>query len=428
MVPPWLADMSRSAFSSSAPSTRFARPRLGPLAALDGHVVVRRPVLAGVLAGFTLTLAWAVGLTSYVVFRDEVLAGLAQRQQSVALAYEDRIAELRAEIEAARTRRLVESELVERKVEGLVRRQAALEARQQMMSTLAADRPTPPVTPRAADSGAPRPAPISDTVIVKPAPEREARLESRPTLPPVRAVAAADTPADRRIGDLQTALDRLELAQAGALNGLEERFDSRARRMRAVFAELGLDPARLAPKQSAVGGPFLPVTISGTFEAQAARVAATLGDLRRLEKAVAMVPLRRPLRGDADVTSGFGTRIDPFLKRLALHAGVDFRGETGTPVYATAAGRVAEAGWQGGYGNMVQIEHADGLSTLYGHLSAIDVAPGALVVAGQMIGRLGSTGRSTGPHVHYETHIDGDAVDPQRFLRAGVRLGLIEAN
>jgi murein DD-endopeptidase MepM/ murein hydrolase activator NlpD len=105
-----------------------------------------------------------------------------------------------------------------------------------------------------------------------------------------------------------------------------------------------------------------------------------------------------------------------------MHTGIDFRGEMGEPARVTANGTVVSAGWSGGYGRMVEVDHGNGLSTRYGHLSAIDVQVGQIVKIGQSIGRIGSTGRSTGPHLHYETRIDGEAVDPQKFLRAGVRL------
>jgi murein DD-endopeptidase MepM/ murein hydrolase activator NlpD len=105
-----------------------------------------------------------------------------------------------------------------------------------------------------------------------------------------------------------------------------------------------------------------------------------------------------------------------------MHTGLDFRAATGDPVRATANGKVSSSGWMGGYGRMVEVDHGNGLSTRYGHLSEIHVKVGDVVKIGQVIGAVGSTGRSTGPHLHYETRIDGDAVDPQKFLRAGVRL------
>jgi murein DD-endopeptidase MepM/ murein hydrolase activator NlpD len=108
-----------------------------------------------------------------------------------------------------------------------------------------------------------------------------------------------------------------------------------------------------------------------------------------------------------------------------MHTGIDFRGDSGDPVHATAAGTVTEAGWSGGYGRMIEVDHGNGFATRYGHLSKIDVKVGQSIKIGQVIGEIGSTGRSTGPHLHYETRIDGDAVNPQKFLHAGEKLGLI---
>jgi murein DD-endopeptidase MepM/ murein hydrolase activator NlpD len=137
------------------------------------------------------------------------------------------------------------------------------------------------------------------------------------------------------------------------------------------------------------------------------------------------VPVRKPITGEIDFSSTFGVRMDPFLRRPAMHTGLDMRGDTGEPVHATANGKVTVAGREGGYGNMVEIDHGNGFSTRFGHLSAIDVKVGQTVRTGQVVGKIGSTGRSTGPHLHYETRINDEAVDPQKFLKAGLRLGNI---
>jgi murein DD-endopeptidase MepM/ murein hydrolase activator NlpD len=115
--------------------------------------------------------------------------------------------------------------------------------------------------------------------------------------------------------------------------------------------------------------------------------------------------------------------MNPFLGRPAIHTGIDLRGDAGEPVRATATGSVTIAGRLGGYGNLVEINHGNGLATRYGHLSEIDVKIGQIVRIGEVIGKIGSTGRSTGPHLHYETRINGEAVDPKKFLRAGLWLG-----
>ena len=115
-------------------------------------------------------------------------------------------------------------------------------------------------------------------------------------------------------------------------------------------------------------------------------------------------------------TSNFGIRSDPFLGTARMHAGVDIPGPVGTPVYATADGTVDRAERAGGYGNLLELDHGKGIQTRYGHLSKILVAPGAHVTRGQLVALMGSTGRSTGPHLHYEVRIDGHAVNPVPFL------------
>jgi murein DD-endopeptidase MepM/ murein hydrolase activator NlpD len=128
--------------------------------------------------------------------------------------------------------------------------------------------------------------------------------------------------------------------------------------------------------------------------------------------------LLRPVPGP--ITSGYGNRLDPYYHVWQLHPGIDMAAPPGTPIGAAAAGRVTQAGWYGGYGNYTCIEHGqvDGqrLSTCYGHQSTILVAPGQQVAAGQIIGLVGSTGASTGPHLHFEVRIDGRPIDPLPWI------------
>lgn len=116
------------------------------------------------------------------------------------------------------------------------------------------------------------------------------------------------------------------------------------------------------------------------------------------------------------LTSRYGRRIAPTLHVERSHYGVDLAAPVGTPVYATADGVVARAGWLGSYGNLVQLAHAGGYETRYAHLSQFAVAPGQQVRAGELIGLIGSTGRSTGPHLHYEVRINGIAVNPLGYM------------
>jgi murein DD-endopeptidase MepM/ murein hydrolase activator NlpD len=280
-----------------------------------------------------------------------------------------------------------------------------------------------------AASGTPKPSPISDTAVFVAPPDREARLESRVpvVVNPPASKFAKNQGVDNAIVRLQNSLDQVEGRQLAALSSFEDRMEFRMRRMRGVFTDLGLDIGELAAAtpRSAMGGPFVPVKLpadAGPFERQLYRINVTRAQVERLNRTLALVPYRKPVIGEVEFTSGFGVRSDPFLGRPAMHTGLDFRAATGDPVRATANGKVASSGWAGGYGRMVEIDHGNGLSTRYGHLSEINVKVGDSVRIGQVIGTVGSTGRSTGPHLHYETRIDGEAVDPQKFLRAGVRL------
>jgi murein DD-endopeptidase MepM/ murein hydrolase activator NlpD len=128
---------------------------------------------------------------------------------------------------------------------------------------------------------------------------------------------------------------------------------------------------------------------------------------------VGSIPTGLPLAARA-LTSGFGMRVNPVTGVYAEHAGIDLAAPIGTPIIATGDGVVGRAGWDGGYGLMVSVEHGGGIETRYGHMSRIAVTPGERVRTGEVIGFVGSTGRSTGPHLHYETRIDGHPVDPLR--------------
>jgi murein DD-endopeptidase MepM/ murein hydrolase activator NlpD len=395
------------------------------------------PVVFWIVVGTIVVLGmWSAATATYFAFRDDVLTRLIARQAEMQYAYEDRIAELRTKVDRTTSRQLLDQEQFDQKLDQIMRRQTALESRATALGAIPDAAATgsirSPARGAAADtpsSGTPKPSPISDTVIFVAPPDREARLESRaPTAIKVQPNQFAKVQGvDNVLVRLQTSLDSVERRQMAALSAVEDSMESRVRRMRGVFTDLGLDVAQLeaATPRSAIGGPFVPVKLTadaGAFERQLYRINVTRTQMQRLNATLTLVPYRKPVIGEVEFTSGFGVRSDPFLGRPAMHTGLDFRAATGDPVRATANGKVASSGWMGGYGRMVEIDHGNGLSTRYGHLSEIHVRVGDVIKIGQVIGAVGSTGRSTGPHLHYETRIDGDAVDPQKFLRAGVRL------
>jgi murein DD-endopeptidase MepM/ murein hydrolase activator NlpD len=424
--------------------TRRPVARAASAAAQNGYAIVHHgkqvrfgPVVFWIVVGTVVVLGmWSAATATYFAFRDDVLTRLIARQAEMQYAYEDRIAELRAKVDRTTSRQLLDQEQFDQKLDQIMKRQTALESRATALGaipdSLATGSIRPPARGAAADTpatGTPKPSPISDTVIFVAPPDREARLESRaPVVTKVQPNQFAKVQGvDNVLVRLQSSLDQVERRQMAALSSVEDNMESRVRRMRGVFTDLGLDMTQLeaATPRAGVGGPFVPVKLpadAGAFERQLYRINVTRAAVDRLNRTLALVPYRKPVIGEVEFTSGFGVRSDPFLGRPAMHTGLDFRAAMGDPVRATANGKVVSSGWAGGYGRMVEVDHGNGLSTRYGHLSEINVKVGDVIRIGQVIGAVGSTGRSTGPHLHYETRIDGDAVDPQKFLRAGVRL------
>jgi murein DD-endopeptidase MepM/ murein hydrolase activator NlpD len=151
-------------------------------------------------------------------------------------------------------------------------------------------------------------------------------------------------------------------------------------------------------------------------------VAEALARFKAAKGAIDLAPIHKPLGGSVRQSSGFGNRTDPFTRGKAFHAGLDFPSPTGTIVLSAGYGKVTFVGEKSGYGKLVEITHGAGLVTRYGHLSAFLVKEGQTVNTGSPIAKVGSTGRSTGPHLHFEVRRKDSAVDPSRFLAAGKRL------
>ena len=221
------------------------------------------------------------------------------------------------------------------------------------------------------------------------------------------AIAAAAAGGSTAEGPLAR-VEQAQLAQAALLaRALDVRYQTTA----AELEKLGLTTSRVA----AVGGPF---ESAGKADPTFKQLFTNWKKLDTLQDGAIAVPSDKPVKTGA-FTSGYGVRSDPFQGRSAMHAGIDLSGPVGTPIYATADGLITTAGYNsGGYGNLVKIDHGRGIETRYGHLSKMSVYAGQRVKRGEMIGRMGSTGRSTGSHLHYEVRIDGRAVNPVPFMKS----------
>jgi murein DD-endopeptidase MepM/ murein hydrolase activator NlpD len=208
-------------------------------------------------------------------------------------------------------------------------------------------------------------------------------------------------------------LARVEQQQLEQAALVAKALDVRYQVTAAELKRLGITPARVG-STAGVGGPFESAA-SSTFK----NLFDSWKKLDQLQDGIIAVPSDKPVKTNVEFTSGFGTRSDPFHAGAAFHPGIDLAGSYGTPIYATADGTVIHAGWNsGGYGNLVEIDHGRGITTRYGHMSAILVHEGDHITRGQQVGRMGSTGRSTGNHLHYEVRIDGRAVNPIPFMKS----------
>jgi murein DD-endopeptidase MepM/ murein hydrolase activator NlpD len=237
---------------------------------------------------------------------------------------------------------------------------------------------------------------------------------------PALRVLAAETERVAKIGSSETAL--MTQTQGEVAQGVSE--------LQTVIRHTGINPndyTRRVDGAHGMGGPDIPlqdVRVEGvadkSFSTAFLRASAVLEQMDTLLSAMHHLPLAMPVSGSQfERTSGFGARVDPFTGQYSFHSGVDFAGPWGSLIESTAPGRVIYAGERGGYGNMVEIDHGFGIHTRYGHLSTILVRVGANVPAGAPIGKLGSTGRSTGPHVHYEIWYNDVVRNPSTFIEAG---------
>jgi murein DD-endopeptidase MepM/ murein hydrolase activator NlpD len=304
--------------------------------AIRSHILLIRYALV-------VTAVWLIATGTYFAFRDDALTRLIGVQTEPQIFYEDRSADLRAQVDGITSQKDLDQAMVEQRVNALRQQQARI----------------------------------------------------------------------------SLSLDRVEQNQLAKLNEIRERIDVRARRMQSMLNDLGIKVGR-ASSEDATGGPFIPLrppqSDANAFETQLYRINVGRAQIDRDRQTLLAVPVRKPLIGEIVMTSPFGIRMHPLLRRLAIHTGLDLRGDLGEPVRATATGKVTIAGRQGGYGNMVEISHGNGLVTRFGHLSEISVKVGQVVRIGEMVGRIGSTGRSTGPHLHYEVRVAGYAVDPRPYM------------
>lgn len=448
----------------------------------DGRVqfFTLSPAFQGTVAGLSLIfLGWVAFATVNVIFKDRIIAAKDHSKQQMQLSYENRITDLQLALDESNNAlitaddkfKAVADEVQAKQnaiLSALARKKqvdALLNRQNQIVDAPDADKFGDPVD-IVAPASTPAALPVAQSALGGPASggASEITADPKPVKPrprgakpdhaslfgfggafsklanavfgssrageitpevlarhPVLRQLAYQTERVRKIGAVETAL--MAKTQNEVERGLQD--------IRTALQRTGINPdqfaARLAASRGGVGGPELPlssVQIEGiadrSFQNAYLKTTARLEELDQLLAGMRHVPLTTPVAGPSfERTSGFGARIDPFTGRYAFHPGIDYAGPTGAVVRSTAPGTVVWADVHGGYGKMVEVDHGYGIHTRYAHLSSILVTVGTRLAEGAPVGKLGSTGRSTGPHVHYEVWYDNKVRNPRNFIEAG---------
>ncbi len=398
------------------------------------HMTVRPWMIAlGACVAGAVTIGYLLA-TSYLVLRDDLIGATMARQARMQHEYEDRIAALRAQVDRVTSRQLLDQQVVEEKVDKLMEQQMALTSRHSRIGTLldkaeeqglqGADVPVPAFNPeRKADAKGGIKAIES---LMTGGKAGEAQPSALAYAPVDETVADR---ADRMFSKVTLSLKTIEREQMTQLQQLTSAADDKAGAIEDILRGSGVNVesaektqmATATETEDAVGGPFIEPQPTDRFEASIDDLDVALKRLDAARGIATVLPFANPAPQKI-ITSRFGNRTDPFLGRLAMHSGIDFRFESGERVHCSGGGVVTVAGPSGGYGNMVEVDHGNGLATRYGHMQRILVKVGDKVDPGDVVGLAGSTGRSTGTHLHCEVRRNGQALDPMSFLNAGQRL------
>lgn len=393
------------------------------------HMTIRPWMTAAAICGAGVFVIGYLLATSYLVLRDDLIGATMARQARMQYDYEDRIAALRAQVDRVTSRQLLDQQVVEQKVDKLMQQQMSLSSRHGKLDALLDRAESSGLTDKAGPV-----APGADHAELGNGGKaiEQSLADARPTdvtqdnstlayLPATETVADH---ADRVFSKVTLSLKRIEQDQLTRIKRLTAGADDTADNIQSIIKTVGVAvpvETTVSDDDGGVGGPLLPPENVNQFDQSLADLDTALTRLETVRGTVEQLPFRNPAQGKL-ITSPFGNRKDPFLGKLALHPGVDFHFSPGESIKATAPGKVVSAGWAGGYGNMVEIDHGDGISTRYGHMAEVTVQAGETVKAGEQVGLAGSTGRSTGTHLHYEVRENGHPVDPMYFVNAGIKL------
>lgn len=417
------------------------------------------PVQVGLLVVSLGFLCWVAFASVNVVFKDQIITAKEQHFVRMQTAYEGRLAEMQSaydelnaalvltqerfadatsELEAKHlqlSQIIAHQQTIQNGIQDMRRKLASMEQANKQYASVdtdagkASNKLLMSVTEL---ESAPRQSKVQGSFLGGALATVTAAVQSARTTEQEPEVATALGAETQRI-DLR--LSSLTAAQKEFVNSLEENTVQAVTELESIMAVTGLDVGQLVQRNAnaasnrGTGGPVISLadmdrlTEAGyednDFGKQIYRLVRHLDRLSTLHTTLTSMPLITPVDPNSRISSYFGRRYDPYTKRPAFHSGVDMVGPYKTPVLATAPGKVSFAGRRGPYGRLVELDHGNGFKSRYGHLYAISVKKGEYVDLQQKIGLLGSSGRSTGPHVHYEVWYNGKLRNPGKFFEAG---------
>ncbi|MER0237808.1 M23 family metallopeptidase [Fulvimarina sp. MAC8] len=405
---------------------------------LDHRHLLRGSVISGLAA-------MLLGGMAYYGLQDSAHSSV-PTESALRQSYESRLANLRTKLDEATSRQFVAQKMVESKVDVLLSQQEMIAERYERLEPIFERARENGILPDFANYSTPVPTPrpsfeegefASDTSDISGIRRASAEATDPANMPlnlrgdsdgatdepdlldPFKTASLRQSTSDHSqdaLSGFGRAIDYAEIQQIANMKVLTSEAIERSTQIASVLSSVGIEPEEHI--DLALGGPYEPVPENAGFDTHYAELENALDRLEGLRGVSERLPFAAPMAKNL-MSSRFGIRSDPFLKRRALHAGIDYAARSGTPIRATAAGTVVRAGRAGGYGNLVEIDHGNGIKTRFGHMSRIDVKVGDQIEPGTQLGAVGSTGRSTGPHLHYEVRRNGQAIDPMRFIRAG---------
>lgn len=400
--------MRFQASAKSPPAKVFSRAgKPAPVARKPKGLGIRPSLFYGLFGGLLTTNV--LTLIAFLMSPD-ILGMLNGQTEAVAAAYEDRIAQLRIEVDRLQSRNFARTGDINLQLQELSQQQELLLEQQQLVKQLA---------DKAASLG------IDTATLPEDDAGNTAVIAPVATVPPTALTGSAE---GDEIAAASAGMVRMMDESRLALAGIAETATASTDTILGELNGLGITPKMPEGLDGGTGGPYLPAIDGADADSivdDANDVYLALARLQAAKAAVDFAPVHQPLDDLTRLSSAFGNRTDPFTGTRAYHSGMDFPSPRGTIVMSAGYGKATFVGQKSGYGNVVEVTHATGLVTRYAHLNAFLIKQGQVVNAGTPIAEVGSTGRSTGPHLHFEVRAKDQAVDPGKYLAAGRRLAAL---